>query len=342
MKVVDLKNKVRTVLTILLFVSVLGARAEAELFTRTQYLLGTYVNIMIWHDGETEKVEKAATDAFAEIRRIESVFSIYKPDSEISKINREAGGSLIPVSAETFEMLQKAVAIAEETEGAFDITFAGAGKLYDFQSKDPQVPTQKMIDKALFAVGISQLQLDDGNRRASLASAGAKIDLGGFIKGYCVDKASQVIIKQGFGDCIVNAGGDMFVSGKKGKKYWKIGIRNPTGSRDDLSATLSVRDMAVVTSGDYERFFEKDGIRYHHIIDPRTGRPARKCKSVTVLAKKVIDADYLATAVFVLGPEKGLALIEKKSDAQVFIIDDQMKWYFSKGFKKSCSFSTTR
>jgi len=266
------------------------------------------------------------------------VSSISQPQSEMSRINQAAGEKPVTVSAETMAMLKLARQFAAKSHGAFDPTFAGAGKLYDFSADHPVLPGDRAIQNALKNVGIANLALDDQKNTAQLKGRRQKLDIGGYIKGYAVDCACKQITAFGFRDFIVNAGGDMYVSGVKGDRMWRIGIRDPRKGREDLVAACSLKDKALVTSGDYERFFIKDGVRYHHIIDPRTGRPARACQSVTVISDSCAEADYLATAVFVLGPEKGLKLIGEKPTAEAFIIDADGNWHFSDGFKNACGF----
>ncbi len=333
------KTRTPSILILCLAILCVACPCFAETVRDTRMALGTHVTVMIWESKEEKAAAKAIDQAFAEIERVESIFSTYREQSEISKINNAAGISPVKVSAETLTMLKQGRGFAQISKGAFDITFAGAGKLYVFGSEKGKVPSQEQIDKALQKVGIERLKLDPETQTAYLERPETKIDLGGYIKGYAVDSACAVIKKAGFTDFIVNAGGDMYVAGSKGKQSWRIGIQSPRGNRDELVAALSVNDRAVVTSGDYERFFLHEGKRYHHILDARTGRPARRCQSVTVIAAGVMEADAMATIVFILGPEAGIGLVESMQNTQCLVIDAKGKWHYSSGFKKVCNFS---
>ena len=315
-----------------------GTADAGQVVRDTRMLMGTSVTVMIWHEGNPDGAKAALESAFAEIERIDGLFSSYRPDSEISRINQAAGDRPIPVCAEVLRTLAFGERIARMTQGAFDPTFAGAGRLYDF-GPSSSVPTESELAAALLRVGIDKLKLDPVAGTAHLTVKGARIGVGGYVKGYAIDQACAIVRKKGFSDFILNAGGDMYVAGTKGKKQWRIGIQDPRGQRDALIATISAQDRAVVTSGDYERFFIKDGVRYHHILDPRTGRPARLCRSVTVIAESSMPADAMATAIFVLGPEKGIQWIETQPGAECFIIDAAGGWRFSTGFSGACEFA---
>lgn len=322
------------VFTFALFVQPVSAKVVRD----SKSLLGTVVTIMIWESEDDQKAKKTIEEAYAEIERIQKVFSEYVKDSNISKINDAAGRAPVKVTAEVMELLKKGVWLAQKTDGAFDVTFAGAGALYDFRAKDPIPPTDDKISASLSKVGIGHLRLNEKLHTAMLDISSAKLGLGGYIKGYAVDQASRIFRQKGYTDFIINGGGDMFVAGNKGKRSWRIGVQNPRGPSNRIVATIQVKDKAVVTSGDYERFFIKDGIRYHHIIDPRSGHSAYECQSVTVIAETTMMADAFATAVFVLGPKKGIELVESIQGMETFIIDSRGKWIFSSGFSQICFF----
>lgn len=313
-------------------------QAAGEVISESRHLMGTRVTVMI-HTEDPQAARRAGEAALAEIDRIDRAFSFYRSDSVVGKINAGAGQKTVKVDDEAMELLGIGVDLAARTQGAFDITLAGAGTLYDFKAQDPAPPTDKARIAALARVGIAHLKLDQINRTARLDAPKTRIDLGGFVKGYGVDRACAVLKKHGLADFIVNAGGDMYVAGSKGDRPWAVGIQDPRGVRDVPLATVNVKDRAVVSSGDYERFFIRDGIRYHHILDPRTGRPAAGCRSVTVIADSAMWADATATAVFVLGPEKGLAFVQGKPGVECFIIDAQGRWIFSKGFQQAGRFT---
>ncbi len=222
------------------------------------------------------------------------------------------------VDKELFALIQRGVRIGELTGGAFDITYAGAGQLWDFKADPPKLPSDAELEAALTRVGYARLTLDEAALTVELP-AGMRIGLGGIAKGYGVDRAMALFMKRGIRNAIVNAGGDLKALGRKFDKSWEIAIRHPR-DRERVLAMLPVSNVCVVTSGDYERFFELEGVRYHHILDPRTGRPSTGCMSATVTAPDAAFADALATALCVLGPEKGLELIESLDRVEALIV----------------------
>ena len=244
--------------------------------------------------------------------------SEWEPDSEISRINQAAGQQAVVVSTEVFRLISEAVRIADISHGKFDITFKSAGKLWDFRTQ--VIPTEKQLSDAVSAINYRHIELNPEQRSVFLKHTNTRIGLGGIAKGYAIDRAAQIIRQAGFDVFYINAGGDLYASsGQHGEKRWQVGIQHPDEA-EQLIAMLPVANAAVATSGDYERFFERDGVRYHHIIDPDTGHPARLSRSATVLTSRAYLADALATAVFVLGPERGLALIRQLPEAEAMII----------------------
>ncbi|WP_434421544.1 FAD:protein FMN transferase [Nannocystis pusilla] len=285
-------------------------RKDGTIYAETQQM-GTRVSINV-HVGERKPAEAGAAieAAFAEIERIEQIMSEWRPSSELSQLNDGAGGPLRPLSAELFEVLQRSKEIAQATGGAFDPTFYGVGQLWKY---DPgsRPPTREAILEKLPLVDWRAIELDATTRSGRLAKPGMKMGLGAIAKGYAVDRASTVLRERGFTDHIVEGGGDTFVSGTKGGKTWMVGIQRPDGPGS--VAAIPARDRAVVTSGDYQRFIEFEGVRYSHILDPRTGFPVpeeRSLQSITILAPNATEADAYATAVAVLGADAGLEFIQ--------------------------------
>ena len=283
--------------------------------------------ILLTSDSYSAKAANTAIDsAIEEIKRVTQVFSEWEPNSEISAVNQAAGEKAVPVSPEVFRLISEALRISELSSGKFDITFKSAGKLWDFRKKT--IPEAAELKRAAASINYQHVVLDEEKQTVFLTKAGTQIGLGGIAKGYAIDRAVQVIRNAGFEVFYINAGGDLYASSgasikdnaKNSAKRWKVGIQHPDNT-DSLIAVLPVANGAVATSGDYERYFEKNGIRYHHIIDPDTGYPANQSRSVTVLTSRAYLADALATAVFVLGPETGVTLIENMPEAEVLIID---------------------
>ena len=289
----------------------------------TSELMGTTVslNVFIGPDGDSAKAGKAMEDALAEMARIETVMSEWKPSTELSSLNHAAGKEAMTISAELFEVLDVAKRIHGETKGSFDVTFHGVGHLWSFKPGSTP-PTADAIKAALPLVDGSAVELDRAARTVRLPKEGMKIGLGAIAKGYAVDRASALLRERGFANHVVEAGGDTYASGSKGDQPWRVGVKDPE-SQGSLGV-LSIRGRAVVTSGDYMRFFEHEGRRYAHIIDPTTGWPveaSKSPKSVTLLANDATQADAYCTAVAVMGPKAGLEFVESRSDLDAVIID---------------------
>jgi thiamine biosynthesis lipoprotein len=314
-------------LAIVMCASVAMAAPEPDRkFIYTGQAMGTVITVFIWGDDEV-KAAKAAEGVFTEMKRIDSMMTTWTPTSEVSQINAAAGVKPVVVSQETFDVIARAQDVAKRTKGLFDITVGSFKGLWKFdQDMDGTLPAPADVKKRLALVGYQHLVLDKKKRSVFLKKKGMSITLGGIAKGYAVDKGVKLLYDQGFTNFMVQAGGDMFVAGKKGADPWVVGIRDPRGaSKDAMFATAPVEDHSFSTSGDYERGFVKDGKRYHHILDPRTGQPAMKSRSVTVRAKDAFTADAWSKVLFILGPVESQKLIkrEKLEDFEVVWIDDK-------------------
>lgn len=270
------------------------------------------------------KTRAALEAALAEIRRIEDVMSTWIPTSDVSLVNKAAGGDPVAVSDETFSVIAKSLWVSKLSEGTFDITFASMGKLWSFdENVSTVVPNKATVEKARKRIDYRKVKLDADAKTVQLEGAVTQINLGGIAKGYAIDRASDVLRQNGLTSFYCQAGGDLYVQGEKPDGApWRVGIRDPRGPEGKYFAILDVEDHAFSTAGDYERFFiSKDNKRYHHILDPRTGYPATASRSVTVWAKDAFTADSLDNAVFILGPEKGLALVESLDGVGAVIVD---------------------
>jgi len=300
-------------------------------------LMGTIwlVQLSIGTDDSDAKARTALEDVFSELSRIENLMSEWKEDSPVSSINAAAGEELVPVPEELRLLIERALAYGEVTEGSFDITWKGMAHLWNF-SESFTVPSPEAIQAALSRVDFRKVEIDGD--RVGLSEAGMALGLGGIAKGYAIDQAARVLRKQGFANFLINGGGDVLTAGTRAGQPWRIGVRAPRGRNNQLVARLQLSGGAVVTSGDYERFKIVDGVRYHHIIDPRIGQPARASQSVTIVAPSAEEADVLATAVFVLGPAKGLKLVSERADTEVFVIDESGKFWMTTGFEKLAQF----
>ncbi len=281
---------------------------------------------------DAAKARAAFDAALAEIRRVEALMTTWRPDSEVSRINAAAGKSAVTVGDETFAVIKESVHTSEISEGTFDITFHTLHGLWKFdEDLDPHPPTDKEIKKRLAFLGWRNIKLDDASKSVMLTKPETQISLGGIAKGYAVDKAAKVLESAGLVSFFVQAGGDLFARGKKPDgSDWQAGIRDPRGKEGQFFAKLPLSDHAFSTAGDYERSYVVNGKRYHHIIDPRSGQPATACRSVTIWAPDAFIADAIDDAVFILGPEKGLKLVESIDGVGAVIVDARNNVWVSK------------
>lgn len=281
---------------------------------RTALVMGTLVEIKAYGP-DRSRLEKGIDAAFAEMNRLEQLLSSYIPASEVSRLS--ATDEPVELSEETVTLLEMGLRISRKSRGAFDVSLGRLKELWDIEGPDPRLPGEQEIQGAIQGIGPDALQIE--GRQVSKRRAGLKIDLGAIAKGYAVDRAVEKLRESGVLSAAVNAGGDIRLLGDRQGESWRIGIQHPRQT-GEIIATLTLKNRAVVTSGDYERFFEEDGIRYHHLFDPQTGRPARSCQSVSVVAADAASADALATAAFVLGPDAGLEFLQQLPDVEGLLV----------------------
>lgn len=295
----------------------------------THMLLAAYTSDKFDEGTLREKLGKA----LAEIRRLEGLMTTWREESEISRINAAAGKQAVTVSPETLAVIEKSLWMSERSEGVFDITFEAMHGLWKFdQDLEEKIPPRAKVEAARKLIDWRRIKIDHDARTVKLDKAGMRMSLGGIAKGYAVDAAARVLSAEGLDAFFVQAGGDLYVRGKKpdGSPF-RVGVRDPRGrDQNDWFAMLEVVDHAFSTAGDYERGFVKDKKRYHHIIDPRTGFPATASRSVTIWAKDAFTADAIDDAVFILGPEKGMKLVDSLEGAGAVIVDAKNKVWVSK------------
>ncbi len=302
---------------------------------RTQFIMGTLVEITISHS-DPDTIQAVTTQAFDEMKRIEQLMSTYLPNSEISRINRAAGKNAIPVSPEVEEVIREGIYWAEQSGGAFDITIEPLVQLWDFDGEKETIPRESTLRKTASLVNYRNIEIKDHTVR--LKKRGMAINVGGLAKGYAVDRAIS-ILRGMVPNGIVNAGGDLFAFGQKNKQTpWNIGLQHPRNPQD-LLAAFTVKNHAVATSGDYQRYFIKNGVRYHHIFDPQTGKPARLMISATITTTEVMDADALATAVFVMGPNKGIEWVDSMENVEAMVVLEDGSIRYSKSIRKQPQFT---
>ena len=298
-------------------------------FKREEAIMGTAITVELWADDDLSG--HSAIDAvMAEMHRIDRAMSPHKADSELSRINRLAAIETVRLSAEMFGLIERALEFSALSGGAFDISYASVGQLYDYRAGI--APGADALGRARLAIGWRGLKLDRAARTLAFAHPGMRIDLGGFAKGHAVDNAVAILRRLDIAHAYVSAGGDSRVIGDKRGRPWTIGVRHPRDAKA-IVAVLPLEDTAVSTSGDYERYFDAGGVRHHHIIDPATGHSPAAVHSVTILAADGLTAEALSKALFVLGVERGMALIESQPGIDAIVVDARGQLHYSTGLQ---------
>jgi thiamine biosynthesis lipoprotein len=311
-------------LTLSLVLGSLPARADWH--EDTQAIMGTRVHAEVWHE-DASIAGRVIAAVMREMRRVDRAYSTHRDDSELAELNRRAPTGWVEVSAELLYLLEESRRMSELTGGAFDITYASAGRYYDYRAG--RRPDDATLQAAVAAIDYRHVELDAPARRVRYARPEVYVDLGGIAKGYAVDRAIAILRDAGIEHGAVSAGGDSRIIGDRRGEPWTVGIRDPR--RDGaVAALLPLVDTAVSTSGDYERYFDENGTRYHHILDPDTGTSARGAHSVTILGPNATLTDGLSTSVFVLGPEAGLELIDRLPGVDAIIVDAEGRLRYSR------------
>jgi thiamine biosynthesis lipoprotein len=316
-------------MTIAITMTMLPGVAHAAWITRTENIMGTRCAVELWSE-DPARGEEAIKSVFDDMKRIDRLMSTWKEDTEISRVNREGGKHPVKISQELFRLLQVSVEYSELTHGAFDITYASVGYLYDF--KKGVHPDQKAIAAALPGINWRHMVLDAKKTTVYFTRPGMRIDLGGIAKGYSVDRGIEILQKQGITRAMVNAGGDTRIIGDRFGKPWVVGVRDPD-HEGKVFLRLPLTDTAFSTSGDYERYFDEDGKRFHHIIDPKTGDSARKVRSVTIISGTATRTDALTKSVFIMGAEDGIEFINTLPDVDAVAVSPDGKVTYSRGLE---------
>ncbi len=262
-----------------------------------------------------------AAIVFGVFREVDAAMSEWKASSPLSSVNGAAGDHAVPVPADLRAVIRRGIEIGQRTDGAFDITWAALWGLWDFRAVTPQVPADAEIERRAGLVDFRLVEIDDEAGTVYLPRAGMLIGLGGIAKGYALDVSARGLRERGFDSFLISAGGQMMLGGRRGDRPWRVGVRDPRGAPDDFFAFIETTGVSISTSGDYERYFIRDGIRYHHILDPRTGRPSRGPRSATVISADATLADALSTALMILGTDRGLALAESWAGVEAVVVD---------------------
>ena len=300
--------------------------AHAEWYSDKRAIMGTAVSVELWADDDASA--NAAIEAvMQEMVHIDQSMSPYIETSELALINREAVQHPVKISAEMFYLLKTALHYSQLSDGAFDISFASVGYMYDYRNHIE--PDEKQIKKQLSAIDYRSIKLDAHNSTVHFLKPGMRIDLGGIAKGYAVDKGAEILLARGIQHAIVTAGGDSRIIGDRRGRPWMVGVKDPRiGNKE--AVVLPLENTALSTSGDYERYFMDGDRRVHHILNPRTGKSATGIRSVSVLAPHGIDTDALTKPLFILGVERGMRIIDRIPGVDAIVIDDKGQLFYSK------------
>lgn len=291
-------------------------------------IMGTRITVELFHD-DTAVARQGIDAVMTEMRRIDSDMSPWIETSELARLNRDAASQPVIVSDELFKLIRTSLHFSDLTHGAFDITFASVGFLYDYRKGVR--PDDRQRQQATELINYHNLVLDEDNLSIAYGKPGVRIDLGGIAKGHAVDRCIALLQAMGIKQALVTAGGDSRMIGDRwGGRPWNIGVRDPRDEKK-LVAVIPLENVAVSTSGDYQRYFEENGVRYHHIINPTSGDSARGMHSATIIGPDATTTDALSTSVFVLGVDQGLALVNRLPDIDAILVDAKGQLHYSDG-----------
>jgi len=301
--------------------------------TDSRIAMGSSVTVTVWSRDEPA-AQAAMDELFDEFDRLEDLMSVWREGSDVLRLNAAAGGQPVRLSADVLEVLGIARRFSELSAGKFDVTFGPLSGLWRFDhDQDGVIPDPAAVAARVPLIGWEDLIVDPAAGTAQLRRPGMSVHLGGIGKGFAVDQGAAILRRRGFENFLIQSGGDMYVGGHPEGRAWRLGIQDPRGPADTPFAVVELTNATFSTSGDYERFFIKDGRRYHHILDPDSGQPAMASRSVTIVARKAVDADALSTAVFILGPDAGMALIEQLPGVEGVIVGATNEVRVSSGLK---------
>jgi FAD:protein FMN transferase len=309
--------------------AVLPGVACAEWLERTEPIMGTRVYVQLWSE-DAAKGNAAIDAVMVDMRRIDDLMSHYKPESQLSQINERANREPVQVDKELFDLIKLSTYYSQITQGAFDITYASVGYLYNYPEHIH--PTEAQIKDALPAVNWRNMLLDEAHHTVRFEHPGMRIDLGGIGKGYAVDHGIDILKARGIEHAVVTAGGDTRILGDHMGRPWLVAIRHPDNPQKVVTR-IPLSDSAMSTSGDYERYFDEDGVRYHHIIDPHTGHSASKVRSATILAPTATQTDGMSKTAFVLGAEKALEIINSMPEYDAVFVTPEGHVLYSNGLR---------
>ena len=312
---------------IVFFLLLFSLNVQAEWFKESRGIMGTNIDVDLW-DTNVIHAKGCIEEVMGEMERINQLMSPYIKTSELYKINQLAAKQPVKISQEMYDLIQRSFYFSEISHGAFDITFASIGYRYNYRKHIK--PNDAEIKASLKEINYRHIKLDPKNRTIRFDMQGVRIDLGGIAKGHAVDGSIKLLRQCGIKDAMVTAGGDSRIIGDHDGRPWMTGIKDPRNKKDSI-VVIPLVSTAISTSGDYERYFIKNGVRYHHILNPRTGKSVHSTRSVTILGPDATTTDGLSTTVFVMGPKAGLALAERLPGIDAVIIDNKGKVHYTSG-----------
>lgn len=322
---------------VLLLASCTQEKTVPESVSDSTLALGTVCSVKVYGEENREHIPAV----FDLVEEIEAKMSVKMEDTEAARVNSRAGGEPVQVSEETFHVIREGKRYSALGDGAFDITIKPLVDLWGIGTEAARVPGDAEIRDALEKVDYTELRLDEQRSAVQLQKEGMGLDLGGIAKGYASDRAAALLREKGVEYGIINFGGNVLAFGEKGgNQAWRIGIQSPVAERGSYVGIVDIRNKAVVTSGKYERYFEQDGTRYHHILDPGDGRPVRNSLiSVSIVTEEALKADALSTLIFVKGLNDGLAMAERMEGVEAILITRDKVIYTTSGLRESFSIS---
>ncbi|MFR4996765.1 MAG: FAD:protein FMN transferase [Clostridium paraputrificum] len=305
---------------------------DSKPLSKTEYFMGTVVTVTLYDN----KSEKIIDKAFEEVKKIEQLVSINMEGTELDEVNNNAGIKPVKVSDDTYNIIKKGLEYSSLTNGSFDITIGPLVKLWSIGLPEAKVPTIEEIKEKIQYINYNDVELNNSEKTVFLKKTGMIIDLGGIAKGYTADVIAQTLKDEGVEKAIIDLGGNIYALGEKAENtLWRIGIQNPDQTRGEIVGSINVKDKSIVTSGIYERFIEQDGVKYHHILSPKSGYPYdNEIAGVTIISDKSIDGDALSTSVFSMGITKGLEFINSLPDTEAIFITKDHKIYLTEGSKE--------
>ncbi len=310
-----------------LFMVVIGPALSAptEFESVSEVAMATKIEVVL-PKGDHQHAQ-IVSDVFT---HVEATANEWKEEATLAGVNRAAGLAPVELAPELMGLVQRGLQIGAMTNGAFDITWAAMWGTWDFVTPKPP-PSLSVLQEKVSLVDYRLVEIDAATSTVLLPKEGMKLGLGGIAKGYALDLSVAKLRAEGVRDFTISAGGQVYASGMKGDRKWRIGVRDPRGEWDDFFGIVELSDQSVSTSGDYERFFEHEGVRYHHILDPKTGQPARGLRSVTIISTDATLGDALSTAIMVMGREKGIELISSIDGVEAVVVDDKGQVFKTSG-----------